>query len=257
MPSGQASVAPKWSQAEVTFLVLPSTGTGPEALAVSASLERTAARWNDHAGDVGTPRFRFEPSSAPLRNAVRDGVSVVVLRTDRWCPGMARDEEEGCYDARRQAITHLYLNPTSSEIEEADLEVNGVNPAWLNSNGAVNEAALDALLVHELGHMLGLDHSCGVLNTERASAGERTQTCDSAVARASVMYPDPLEAGRALKLQPSPDALALLTKRYLGSADGIGATWGWILVATVILGLLCLGIMGLRRRTASFKAETH
>jgi len=184
-------------------------------------------------------------------------VNIVVLRTDRWCPGTARDEEEGCYDARRQAITHLYLNPISSRIDEADLEVNGVNPAWLGSDGAVNEGALDALLVHELGHVLGLDHSCGVLNTERTSAGEGIQTCDSTVARASVMYPNPLEAGRELKLHPSHDALALLSKRYLGRADGIGTAWGWILVAIGVVSLLCLGMICFHRRTASFKAKNH
>ncbi len=226
-----ASAMPRWSTTYVTLVVPPSPAHA-DLSAMFVALERGAARWNARTREIGAPTLRVEHSPLPVDDAVQDGTNAVLLRTRAWCPGpidnatpfgaRPRQErsQEDCYDLRRQAITHLYLQPTTGLIAEADIDVNGVAPAWRSADRSTDERSLEALLVHELGHVLGLDHSCGLLTSRGAEADRDLQRCDSPAARSSVMYPDPLEAGRDLHLEPTPDAVdALRTLYYEASLE--------------------------------------
>src|SRR5262249_53224843 len=74
-------------------------------------------------------------------------------------------DEAECYDHRRSAITHLYPvdapgSARDGEVAEADIELNAVDIDWGEENDALAASRLRAVLVHELGHVFGLDHSC-------------------------------------------------------------------------------------------------
>jgi hypothetical protein len=241
---------PAWNASEIELWV---TARGPAATGsqqVAAALERATSAWNEHADAIGAPRLSIKQGARYPSQALQDGVSAVLLRTDAWCPPGARDEEEGCYDHARQAITHLYVGADKTTIVEADVEVNGVKPQWLLSTGEVSAEALQALLVHELGHVLGLDHSCGLRMTLGPSAADDLNSCSGPDARGSVMYPDPLEKGREYTLAPSADALSQLEAKYGGTKSGggvsLGAILGLVLVLVVGLALACLAAF--RRR---------
>lgn len=197
-------------------------------------VERSAAAWNQRLSGTGAPRLRVELGSDTSPSAIQDGVNRIFLRSGRWCPPGARDEEEGCYAPERQAITHLYRHTNPGQLAEADIEINGVTPRFTTAGGGVDPQRLEALLVHEWGHVLGLDHSCGLLMTRAEHAGDSVRPCDDAAAKASVMYPDPLEANRALLLQPSEDALTLLAARY-EPATGVAAVAVWLTLAAVVI----------------------
>lgn len=85
-------------------------------------------------------------------------------------------------------------------MSEADIELNAIDFRW----GSDHASALRAVLVHEIGHVLGLDHSC-------LPAGALGTACTDPVARSSAMYPNPLEPGRAFVLEPAERDLRLLT----------------------------------------------
>lgn len=236
---------PLWNTSKIELWVSDASRAAPAGRDLSVALERATATWNDHARAARAPRLFIIAGPRPTAYAVQDGVSTVLLRTDAWCPPGARDEEEGCYDLARQAITHLYLNADKTEIVEADLELNGVEPHWRHPSGEVNVPALQALLVHELGHVLGLDHSCGLKASQGASAADDLKSCRDPAARASVMYPDPLENGRALLLAPSEDALSELKEMYGGTTQvGGGTLWpvgvGLLIAASALWGMRAL-----------------
>jgi hypothetical protein len=111
-------------------------------------------------------------------------------------------------------------------------------------SGADGRARLEALLAHEMGHVLGKPHSCELELAGAAVAGKpECHDADDLVLR-SVMYPDALEPGRVLALTPT--AWDLDPQR---SADT--ATIGWIWSVGVCLALAAAvalrKIVGLRR----------
>ena len=224
----------RWTARTIQLVVAPAPGELKAAL--HEATERAAARWSTATGL--TIRVRADPH-APLQVS-EDGRSTVLLRTRRWCPD---DPAQPCYDPSRHALTQLYTrpragDPKNAEILEADIEVNAVDFDWR----ALPPRSLDAVLLHELGHLLGLDHSCGATTLlERTDQqGSPVPICRSApgVALESVMYPDPLNPGHGGRVELTDDEL-------LAAADLYGApSRGRRLTFSAVLAVLGLGTVG-------------
>jgi hypothetical protein len=148
----------------------------------------------------------------------RDTTSVVVVRDRSWCPDRAPNRD-ACYEPSRLAITHLYPNeqPGSSrdgELDEADIEVNAVNVAWSLDGEVPGTRSLRAVLTHELGHVLGLDHSCAPDPSMGTPGSPLRPSCRDESARRSIMYPDAIEDGREPVVAPGPAETAALCDLY-------------------------------------------
>jgi hypothetical protein len=209
-PATTASgTAVRWMRQEVTLQpVVPSAASGVSSAELSSALREGARVWNDALGACGVPRLQIGSARTEPVRVVEDGANVVVIRTGSWCPERALDPED-CYDPQRAGLTHLYprLVPGDSrdgELREADLEINAVDFRWSLDGTRPGTRSLRALVVHELGHVLGLDHE------HPGAPGYRE----------SIMYPSPVEGGRPVVLKPGPAEVASLCEMHANGSQG-------------------------------------
>ena len=117
-----------------------------------------------------------------------DGTNLVVWRENlaEW----VADGNSPLY----YAVTTLSFDKCSAALVDADIEVNGGNNTWTTGDAAVS-VDVQNVLTHEVGHVVGLDHSDQVnaVMYARASAGETNKRHLTADDLAGACYLYPLE----------------------------------------------------------------
>lgn len=99
-----------------------------------------------------------------------DQKNVIVFGRDAWCQSSAAtDPIAPCYPANALAVTTLVKNKTTGEIVDADMEINAAYFSWTDlvanpTQAGGNTADFQNTLTHELGHVIGLAHTCYSLN---------------------------------------------------------------------------------------------
>lgn len=99
----------------------------------------------------------------------RDNTNLIKFRDVSWCRPATRDDPMRCHpDTAAGITTATYVDDAGSDrdgaIVDADIELNGVNFAIavkgvsLGTESCLSE--LQNTLTHELGHLLGLEHTC-------------------------------------------------------------------------------------------------
>jgi hypothetical protein len=216
-----------WSQPSITLAVYrPSKDKGFAEDRLRKAIVTAAEAWSYPAISCTSLRLNVEPLIDGPGRVQPDGRNVLVFRDRTWCSDEDKNLEH-CHDPSRVAITTVYDRRTDAggpegEILEADLEINAVDYTWALDTKAsasrANERHLSAILVHELGHMLGLAHSCAssTLLPMTDDRGSQVPLCRlaSPEVRASVMYPDPEEEGRPVVLTPTADEKRAICEMY-------------------------------------------
>ncbi|MBI4508311.1 MAG: hypothetical protein HY698_01660 [Deltaproteobacteria bacterium] len=98
-----------------------------------------------------------------------DGVNRIKFRENTWCRPATSKKPEECYDSQAAAITTLFFRdkPGASDdgiVLDADIEMNAVhfavavNGQTLGQGDGISDLA--NTLAHEVGHLVGLDHTC-------------------------------------------------------------------------------------------------
>lgn len=194
-----------WERNEIVLVPVPVRAARSVTTELLVrELREAAGIWNRSLGSCTAPRFRVMNVDDTAADRVgRNGQSIVIFQMARRCANDVPGDVD-CYASDQNAITHLYPEE-DGRVDEADIEINGIDVDWEASSDRRESTRLRAVLVHELGHVLALEHSCGAPGT---------RSCTSAEARASVMYPDSLASDRPLVLVPGDDELRTLRRAY-------------------------------------------
>jgi hypothetical protein len=149
-------------------IIVDSAGTtelpGTEEATV---VSETVAHWNDSIASCSYMNLvELPPKEVEVG---RDFVNVIKFRDTSWCRPASGDDPERCYSSSAAGLTTVvYVDDVTStrdgEIVDADIELNGVDFA-ISHNGQTSggvgcKSDLGNTLTHELGHLLGLEHSC-------------------------------------------------------------------------------------------------
>lgn len=145
---------------------------------IESTLVAATSAWNDRIQTCGTLELGVNPPTQALA-AVSDGRPALVFDSVTWGrDGMA-------YDPSIIALTTVWYSDhpndaTDGEISDADIELDAVNftftttPASATARPGTEIADLQNTLTHELGHVMGLAHTCW-----DHTAGEPTAPLDN------------------------------------------------------------------------------
>ena len=188
---GQEPWKRRWLNPEIPIHVatarLPAGMTATEFI---EAVRAAAGRWSFPA--VPCTSIKLRVVAEPRRSASReDGTSLVVFRTRRWCHN-ARCSSGRSFAAWMAAMTTVLPHPKRARgpIREADIELNAVHFDWdpnvhakatpsrpvTDQGGTRSKPTLPlrAVLIHELGHVLGFEDACAGV---RAHSRPRLSGC--------------------------------------------------------------------------------
>jgi hypothetical protein len=161
-----------------------------------STAEETNGVPTDAGGAVCTfLRINVTESDGPTPTARFDYRNNIIFRTLSWCaptdgPGMCT------YDASALAITSVFVDKNTGEIRDGDIEVNAKGFIWadLDINTSPQNQDLQNALTHEMGHLIGLDHTCYIADLGAPDPldnnGNPVPDCEAADAtvRATTMF---------------------------------------------------------------------
>jgi MYXO-CTERM domain-containing protein len=130
---------------------------------VSSALQGAAAAWSKEANSCTYLELMPALSTEPTPLAVNDGHNSLIFRSAIWCHVGANGNCNVTYDSSALAVTTDTANTRTGQIDDADVEVNLVNYQWadlVEDPSLTSAMDLQNALTHELGHLIGLDHTC-------------------------------------------------------------------------------------------------
>jgi MYXO-CTERM domain-containing protein len=129
---------------------------------IDKAVQASAAAWSSGANDCSFLVINAESSVKAAPSAVYDKRNSLIFQTRNWC-GPKTKTGACSYDSLALAITSVFVVQSDGTIRDADIEINGANFIWadLDSEPANSgKQDLQNALTHEMGHMIGLDHTC-------------------------------------------------------------------------------------------------
>lgn len=230
-------------------------------------------------------KLKYLPASGPRETKQLDYLQVIKFRRDKWArPPSDVSAKEVVYDPSATAITTVtFLNkptePTDGKILDADIELNAAYNRFYDADLPVTASPGDNrpladlwnTLTHELGHLMGLEHTCkrsgdSMPSCTRQSDGNAVISCSTVESQMQMndaykaifnttMYPTatPMEIK---KRQAQADDVNGILKTYPASQDpnvcklpdssgGTSTGCSAVPTANATAGVTALGPLGL------------
>jgi MYXO-CTERM domain-containing protein len=159
----------KWPQSCVMLTAYPADFVSKMPLEdIVAATTASADAWSVVSNSCTYLDIMVDYSTAPAPRAnPRDVQSMIIYRTMNWCKLMPNGQCDTTvyYDPAALALTTVSAKASSGQITDADIEVNAFHFMWgdLVANppsGAPQAHDLRNAMTHEMGHLIGLDHTC-------------------------------------------------------------------------------------------------
>ncbi len=194
-----------WKQQPIGYFVSDRPGNGVTAVDLLGAVDRAAATWSR----VGSANVRF--AFQGMTSAAAEGVD------GRTTLGFIDRPDLD----RVLGSTSFMIDTTSGAIAEADIFFNTRFAFSVAADGRPDRVDLESVVLHELGHLLGLGHSA-IGETERNSSGSRR-----VVGSGAVMFPIAMSPGTIAERVLHADDVAGISDLYPAPATlGTGGIVG-------------------------------
>jgi hypothetical protein len=153
--------------------IVATGAEGTRAIAGDTELDVIAAvfeHWNTSVASCSYMNL-VDAGTLADHEVGRDRTNIIKFRDVTWCRPEVDDDPARCYSANTAGVTTVtYVDdPGGSrdgEIVDADIELNGVHFALAVDGVTLDDGTclsdLANTLTHEVGHLLGLEHTCRI-----------------------------------------------------------------------------------------------
>ena len=131
------------------------------------AFETVVATWEDRLAGCAPLGISLSSELSDKVDIGYDGTNLLRWRLPGACEDPAQADSELCRTPNAAAVTTVFFvdrpgDARDGELLEVDLELNAINFQFAD-NGDRNRMDLQNTLSHELGHVMGLDHTCFTL----------------------------------------------------------------------------------------------
>jgi MYXO-CTERM domain-containing protein len=158
-----------WPQSCVMIVAYPNDLLGMMTRdEILGAVDAAASAWSKSSDACTYLDLMISSSSDATPRAINDGRNNVIFRTSTWCKLTDKGvcDTAMLYDPAALALTSVSASTSSGVIRDADVEVNASNFNWAdlvthpNLRDGQSFHDLQNALTHEMGHLIGLDHTC-------------------------------------------------------------------------------------------------
>jgi Matrixin len=203
---GLQVVPVKWSTLPIQYFVTNRDVPGVSAVQLQAAADRAFATWTAVPRVSLSDTFEGFTTANPFDD---DGMSVIGFE--------ARPDLD-----RTLGATTFQIDAVTGAVLASDIFLNSTYNWSIADGGEAGHYDVQAILTHEIGHLLGLSHSA-LGETALQASGGRT-----VLGKAAVMFPIAFPPGNVIDRHLDPDDIAGLTDLYATTASmtGLGSIGG-------------------------------